>query len=152
MSRAVARLAGSNAVATGPTRVDGPGRQPVRQSLVSEADHPARPLCKRLREGGLPREARRCARTWSGRRRTAVNTHTQAAAAIRAAAARIDSLSAELAEARAALTTAEAALATARPAALTPDAYTMEQVAELLGLSRSTVAELIRRGEIRSVK
>ena len=81
-----------------------------------------------------------------------MSTHTQAAEAIRAAAARIDTLSAELAEARTALTAAEAAVATARPAALTPDAYTMEQVAELLGLSRSTVAELIRRGEIRSVK
>lgn len=81
-----------------------------------------------------------------------MNTHTQAAAAIRTAAARIDNLSAELAEARSALAAAEAALASARPAALTPDAYTMEQVGELLGLSRSTVAELIRRGEIRSVK
>jgi excisionase family DNA binding protein len=58
-----------------------------------------------------------------------------------------------LSEARDALATAEAAAA-ATPDTSTgpPAAYTIEQVAQTLALSRSTIAEMVRRGEIRSVK
>lgn len=72
--------------------------------------------------------------------------------AVRAVAARITTVERELAEARAALALAEAELSTMRQPALVPDAYTTEQVAQTLGLSRSTVAEMLRRREIHSVK
>jgi excisionase family DNA binding protein len=72
--------------------------------------------------------------------------------AVRAVAARITAVERDLADARAALATAEAELSVMRQPALVPDAYTMEQVAQTLGLSRSTVAEMLRRHEIHSVK
>jgi excisionase family DNA binding protein len=72
--------------------------------------------------------------------------------AIRTAAERIKSAERELVDARAALAAAETQLAAARLPRLAPDAYTMEQVGELLGLSRSTVALMIRDGTIKSVK
>jgi excisionase family DNA binding protein len=72
--------------------------------------------------------------------------------AIRAAAARIAAVEHDLAEARTALAAAEAAVAAVHQSVPAPDAYTTEQVAHALGLSRSTVAEMLRRGDIRSVK
>lgn len=72
--------------------------------------------------------------------------------ALRAVAARLTAVEHELAEARAALAAAEAAVAAGRQQRLVPEAFTTEQVAHTLGLSRSTVAEMLRRGDIRSVK
>lgn len=72
--------------------------------------------------------------------------------AVHAVAARISVIERELAEARVALAVAETALSTVRQPALAPDAYTIDQVAHTLGMSRSKAAEMIRRGEIRSVK
>ena len=72
--------------------------------------------------------------------------------ALRTVAARLTAVEHELAEARAALAAADAAVAAGRRQSLVPDAYTIEQVAHTLGLSRSKVADMLRRGDIRSVK
>jgi excisionase family DNA binding protein len=72
--------------------------------------------------------------------------------ALRTVAARLTAVEHELAEARTALAAAEAAVTSGRQQSLVPDAYTTEQVARTLGLSRSTIAEMLRRGDIRSVK
>jgi excisionase family DNA binding protein len=59
----------------------------------------------------------------------------------------------DLVDARSALIEAGAALAAVRSHhERQPDAYTLEQVAELLGLSRSTIAVMVRTGAIRSAK
>jgi excisionase family DNA binding protein len=71
--------------------------------------------------------------------------------AIRAAAAIIDTIAADLDAARLALEAARDAQADAG-AALPPAAYTTGQVAQLLGLSRSTVAQMIRTNALPSVK
>jgi excisionase family DNA binding protein len=71
--------------------------------------------------------------------------------ALRTATTHIDSIEIELGAARAALADARAALDPDDPV-LVPAAYTTEQVARLLGLSRSTVAQMIRSGELVSVK
>lgn len=71
---------------------------------------------------------------------------------LRTVAARLTAVEHELAEARAALSAAEAAVARASQEGIVPDAYTTEQLAHTLGLSRSTIAEMLRRGDIRSVK
>jgi excisionase family DNA binding protein len=81
-----------------------------------------------------------------------VNVTLSPAEAIRAAASRIAAVELDLAEARTALAAAEAAVAAAKQSVPVPNAYTTEQVAQSLGLSRSTVAEMVRRGDIRSVK
>lgn len=79
-------------------------------------------------------------------------SHPTPAGPLRAIAARLTAVEHELAEARAALLAAEAAFAGGGQQSLVPDAYTTEQLAHALGLSRSTIAEMLRRGEIRSVK
>lgn len=72
---------------------------------------------------------------------------------IRAVEARLDGLERELAAARRALAEAGAELTAARARRdLEPDALTTDQVARVLGLSRSTVNTLISRGDLRSVK
>lgn len=71
---------------------------------------------------------------------------------LRTVAARLTAVEHELAEARAALSAAEAAVAGPNQQSIVPDAYTTEQLAHTLGLSRSTIAEMLRRGDIRSVK
>ena len=76
----------------------------------------------------------------------------RAAAEIRAALERITWLERELGEVRAVLLVAEAFVDAPVAALVTPDALTTEQVAQALSLSRSTVAEMIRRKLIRSVK
>lgn len=81
-----------------------------------------------------------------------MRSNPEAADALRTALDRIQRAERDLVEARSALAAAEAALAVAQTPRTIPDAYTMEQVGELLGLSRSTVALMIRDGTIRSVK
>jgi hypothetical protein len=76
----------------------------------------------------------------------------QVATAIRDAAERIASTEAALPDARAALATAEAALAVLPTPGTAPAALTTTDDDDALRLSRSTVAEMLRRGEIRSVK
>lgn len=72
---------------------------------------------------------------------------------IRAVEARLDGLERELAAARRALAEAGAELTAARARRdLEPDALTTDQVARVLGLSRSTVNTLISRRDLRSVK
>jgi excisionase family DNA binding protein len=72
---------------------------------------------------------------------------------IRAVEARLDGLERELAAARRALAEAEAELTASRARRdLEPDALTTDQVARVLGLSRSTINTLISRRDLRSVK
>ncbi len=72
-------------------------------------------------------------------------------AALHAAQERLAAAEHALAETHEALDAIARELATA-PTASPPDALTTVQVATALGLGRATVAELIRRGEIASVK
>jgi excisionase family DNA binding protein len=75
------------------------------------------------------------------------------AGVVRALAARLDGVERELSAARDALSAVETALlAVHRGADVQRDALTTEQVAHLLGLSRSTVTAMIGRHKIRSVK
>jgi excisionase family DNA binding protein len=72
---------------------------------------------------------------------------------IRAVEERLDALERDVRSARDALALAEAELLAAQHAAeMPPEALTTDQVARQLGLSRSTVAGLIGRGELTSVK
>lgn len=75
----------------------------------------------------------------------------KAEAALRKAVALIDSIGSDLNAARTALAEALDA-GTPEPAASPPAAYTTEQVARLLNLSRSTVAQMIGVGHLPSVK
>jgi len=81
----------------------------------------------------------------------ATHTHTPAEAALHAAHEHLAAVKHALVEAHEALDAIARELATA-PAGFSPDALTTVQVATALGLGRATVAELIRRGEIASVK
>ena len=72
---------------------------------------------------------------------------------IRAVEERLDVLERDVRAAREALAVAEAELLAARQSAETPpEALTTDQVAHQLGLSRSTVATMIGRGQLASVK
>ncbi|HVU92232.1 MAG TPA: helix-turn-helix domain-containing protein [Jatrophihabitans sp.] len=72
---------------------------------------------------------------------------------IRAVEERLDALERDVRAARDALAAAEAELLAAQhQSEVQPDALTTDQVARVLGLSRSTVATLISRGELASVK
>lgn len=72
---------------------------------------------------------------------------------IRAVEERLDVLERDVRAAREALAIAEAELLAAQRSADTPpEALTTDQVARQLGLSRSTVASMIGRGELASVK
>ena len=72
---------------------------------------------------------------------------------IRAVEERLDALERDVRSARAALALAETELLAAHHAAETsPEALTTDQVARQLVLSRSTVAAMIARGELASVK
>lgn len=72
---------------------------------------------------------------------------------IRAVEERLDALERDVRAAREALALAEAELLAARHTAETPpEALTTDQVARRLGLSRSTVATMICRGQMPSVK
>lgn len=72
---------------------------------------------------------------------------------IRAVEERLDALERDVRAARDALAAAEAELLAAQhQSEVQPDALTTDQVARVLGLSRSTVATLISRGELISVK
>jgi excisionase family DNA binding protein len=72
---------------------------------------------------------------------------------VRAVAERLDGLERELSAARAALAVVEAELlAASQRSEREPDALTTEQVARLLGLSRSTITAMIGRRELLSVK
>ena len=77
-----------------------------------------------------------------------LNMH-RAGVEVRAALERLAAAEQELAETRAALLAAEVAL-TAAGTAPVPDAYTVEQVAHALGISRSKVWEMLKRREIAS--
>jgi len=72
--------------------------------------------------------------------------------ALRAAQERLAAAEHALAETHEALAAVARELASGAPTASPPDALTILQVAAALGLGRATVAELIRRGEIASVK
>ena len=72
---------------------------------------------------------------------------------IRAVEERLDALERDVHAAREALAAAEAELLAAqRNSEVQPEALTTDQVARVLGLSRSTVTTLISRGELVSVK
>jgi excisionase family DNA binding protein len=72
---------------------------------------------------------------------------------IRAVRDRLDALERDLAGARTALATAEAELIAAKTDATPePVALTTDQVAHMLGLSRSTVTAMIGRRELASIK
>lgn len=76
----------------------------------------------------------------------ALNTY-HAAAEVRAALERLAAIEHELAKTRTALIAADVALAAAGTAT-PPDAYTVDQVAHALGISRSKVWEMLKRREI----
>ncbi len=78
-------------------------------------------------------------------------TPTPPEVALHAAQEHLVAVEHALAETHEALDAIARELATA-PASSPPDALTTVQVASVLSLSRATVAELIRRGEIASVK
>lgn len=71
---------------------------------------------------------------------------------IRAVEERLDALERDVRAAREALAIAEAELLAAQHTVRTPEALTTDQVAHQLVLSRSTVAAMIARGELASVK
>ena len=77
---------------------------------------------------------------------------TPAEAALHAAQEHLVAVEHALAETHEALAAVARELASSAPAGSPPDALTTVQVATTLGLGRATVAELIRRGEIASVK
>ena len=79
-------------------------------------------------------------------------THTPVEAALRGAREQLAAAERALAGMHEALDAAVAELATAPDHTSTPDALTTVQVAAALGLGRVTVAEMIRRGELPSVK
>jgi excisionase family DNA binding protein len=88
--------------------------------------------------------------THSGRLTQVQPTSTDVIRSIRE---RLDALERDLVAARSALAEAETALlASHRRSAAEPMALTTDQVAQLLGLSRSTVTAMIGRGELPSVK
>ena len=78
---------------------------------------------------------------------------SRTAAEIRRSIDRLTSLERELADVRSTLLAAETLLVgITAPPSVNPDAYTTTEVADALGLSRSTIAAMLARGEIRSVK
>jgi len=131
-------MRGSHVVATGFSHVDGFGLP--RRSTVGDGDRAAhittmnttQPSTRALHAAPAP-----------GRHPAEV--------ALRAAQERLAAAEHALAETHEALAAVARELATA-PAGSPPDALTTLQVAAALGLGRATVAEMIRRGEIASVK
>ncbi len=129
-------MSGSHVVATGFSRVDDSGRS--RRSTVGDGDRAAhittmnttQPSTRALHAAPAP-----------GRHPAEV--------APRAAQERLAAAEHALAETHEALDAIARELA---PAGSPPDALTTLQVAAALCLGRATVAELIRRGEINSVK
>jgi len=131
-------MRGSHVVATGFSRVDGFGLP--RRSTVGDGDRAAhittmnttQPSTRALHAAPAP-----------GRHPAEV--------ALRAAQERLAAAEHALAETHEALDAIARELATS-PAGSPPDALTTLQVAAALGLGRATVAELIRRGDLPSVK
>lgn len=114
-------MSGSNVVATGPRPLDPIGLADPNSSESGGTD--------------------------TGMRTT---SNQQAAEQIRAALSQLIALERELTDVRAALLAAETLALAIAPEHGAPTAYTVEQVADQLGLSRSTVFEMIKRSEIRS--
>jgi len=134
-------MRGSHVVATGFGRADDSGLP--RRSTVGDGDRAAHitTMNKNRSEIPGPRALRSAGSA----------THTPAEAALHAAQEHLAAVEHALVEAHEALDAIARELATA-PAGSPPDALTTVQVATALGLGRATVAELIRRGEIASVK
>ncbi len=134
-------MRGSHVVATGFSHVDDSGLP--RCSTVGDGDRAAHITTMNTNRSDLP--GPRALRT------TGYATPTHAEAALRAAQEHLAAAEHALAETHEALDAIARELATA-PVGSPPDALTTGQVATTLGLGRATVAELIRRGEIASVK
>jgi len=128
-------------VATGFSRVDDSGLP--RRSTVGDGDRAAHITTMETNRSDPP--GPRALRT------AGYAAHTPAEAALHAAQDHLAAVEHALVEAHEALDAIARELATA-PAGSPPDALTTVQVAVALCLGRATVAELIRRGEIASVK
>jgi len=128
-------------VATGFSHADDSGRS--RRSAVGDGDRAAHITTMNTNRGDLPGPR--------ALRSAGYASPTPAEAALHAAQEHLAAVEHALVEAHEALDAIARELATA-PVGAPPDALTTVQVAAALCLGRATVAELIRRGEINSVK
>ncbi len=134
-------MRGSHVVATGISYADDSGRS--RRSTVGDGDRAAHITTMNTNRGDHPGPR--------ALRSAGYATHTPAEAALHAAKEHLAAVEHALAETHEALAAVARELATA-PSSSPPDALTTVQVAAALGLGRATVAELIRRGDLASVK
>ncbi len=139
-------MRGSHVVATGFSRVDDSGRSRRRGRPPDAGDTATAAHITTMNTNRSDLPGPRALRTAGD------VTHTPVEAALRGAREQLAAAERALAGMHEALDAAVAELATAPGSSSAPDALTTVQVAGTLGLGRATVAEMIRRGDLPSVK